>query len=116
MSRQPNPWIRKGVDQLHKLGLLSINPVDQISQPSCLIRVVSAMNFLVVIVCLALWITTFILFQESSLQRQLSTNLSSNLTCVTFFGGLAIAIVIGTLLGNFLRRSLWNLLIKTRKH
>jgi len=96
--------------------LLAVNPVDQNLSPSCLIRMVSALNFLVVIVFLALWITTFILFQESSLQRELSNNLFSNLTCLTFFGGLAAAIILGALLGNFLRRFLWNLLIKSRNH
>lgn len=116
MSRKLTPFFRKEVDRLHKLGLLAVNPVDQISQPSCLLRVVSALNFLVIIACLALWITTFILFQESSLQGELSRNLFSNLTCITFFGGLAAALIIGALLGNFLRRTLWNLLIKSRNH
>lgn len=79
-------------------------------------RMVSALNFLVIIACLALWITTFILIQESSLHGEVSKNLFSNLTCIAFFGGLAVAIIIGALLGNLLRRSLWNLLIKYRNH
>ena len=114
MPRQLTPLFQKGVDRLHKLGLQAVNPVDQNSQPSCLVRVVSALNFLVMIACLGLWIATFILFQESSLRGQLSGNLFSNLTCIAFFGGLAIAIIIGALLGNFLRRTLWNLLIRSR--
>lgn len=114
MSRQLTPLFRKGVDRLYKLGLLAVDPFDQNSQRSCLLRVVSALNFLVIIACLALWITTFIFFQGSSIRGELSKNLFSNLTCITFFGGLAAAIIIGALLGNFLRRILWNLLIKSR--
>jgi hypothetical protein len=114
MSRQLSSWWQKGVDRLHKLGLLAANPVDKNLKPSCLIRVVSALNYLVVIACLALWITAFILFRESSAQRQLSDNLFTNLSCITFFGGLAIAIIVGALLGNLLRRSLWHLLSRLK--
>lgn len=115
MSRKLTPLFRKGVDRLHQLGLLAINPVEQISQPSCLVRVISALNFLVIIAVLALWITIFILIQESSIQGELSRNLFSNLTCITFFGGMAFAIILGALIGNFLRRTLWNLLVNSRK-
>jgi hypothetical protein len=102
------------VDRLHKLGVLAVNPVDKNLKPSCLIRLISALNFLVVIACLALWITAFILLQESSAQRQLSKALFTNLSCITFFGGLAVALIIGALLGNLLRRTLWNMLSRWR--
>ena len=102
------------MDRLYKLGLLAVNPVDRNLKPSCLIRLVSALNFLVVIACLALWITAFILFQESSAQRTLSKTLFTNLSCITFFGGLAAALILGALLGNLLRRFLWNLLSRSR--
>ena len=104
------------MEQLHKLGVLAVNPVDKNLKPSCLIRVISALNFLVVIACLALWITAFILLQESSAQRQLSNSLFTNLSCITFFGGLAFALIIGALLGNLLRRTLWYLLSRWRSH
>ena len=113
MSRQLTSWWRRGVDRLHKLGVLAVNPVDKNLKPSCLIRLISALNYLVVIACLALWITAFILLQESSAQRTLSIALFTNLSCITFFGGLVIALIVGALLGNLLRRTLWNLLSRS---
>jgi hypothetical protein len=79
---------------------------------TCAGRIVSALTFLVVILCLALWITAFILLRDQVFARTLTGTILTDLSCVAFFGGLGIAVLIGALVGNFLRRSFWKILIK----
>jgi len=107
--------LNKLSDYLRKLGVLAANPVDSALQRTCLGRVVSALTFLAVVVCLALWITGFLLFRDSSVQQEVSASIYTNLSCLVFFGGLVIAIWIGAMLGNFVRRTLWKALMKRRK-
>jgi hypothetical protein len=92
---------------LQKLGVLEANPVEGDLQRTLIGRVVSALTFVAVVLCLGVWITAFLLFRQSGLQANISTNLFTDLSCVTFFGGLVIAIGAGAMAGNFLRRVLW---------
>jgi hypothetical protein len=78
-------------------------------------RILSALTFIVVIICLGLWITAFLLFKDHLLIETLSGKILTNLTCLTFFGGLVITIFVGALAGNFLRRTFWEMLIQKRK-
>jgi len=82
---------------------------------SCAERILNALTFLVVISCLGLWITAFLLLKDWAFRPTLSGNLLTNLTCLTFFGGLVIAIFVGALAGNSIRRAFWKLLIRRRK-
>jgi hypothetical protein len=78
-------------------------------------RIVSALMFITVIFCLAVWITGFLLLRNVLLTDISSGNVLTNLTCIFFFGGLIISFFIGALAGNFLRRVLWKMLIKRNK-
>jgi hypothetical protein len=82
---------------------------------SCTGRILSALTFIVIIICLGLWITAFLLLKDRFFTDTLSGNLLTNLTCLTFFGGLVIALFIGGLAGNFLRREFWKMLLRQRK-
>jgi hypothetical protein len=70
-------------------------------------RVANALAFIAVIFCLALWITAFLIFRESLPPSGVSSILFTDLSCLTFFGGLALSIGIGAFLGNISRRFLW---------
>ncbi|MGA2490895.1 MAG: hypothetical protein ABSF99_12070 [Anaerolineales bacterium] len=103
--------------QLWKSGRSTFNIQNNPElERSCAGRLLRASTFIVIIVCLGLWITTFILLlQHHFFTERLSGNILNNLTCLTFFGGLVIAVFVGALAGNFLRRAFWKWLIQRRK-
>ena len=83
---------------------------DQALSHSCAGRVVSALTFIVIILCLAVWTTVFLLLKDHLFSEIFSGNLLTDLTCILFFGGLAVAILVGAMAGNFLRRAFWKML------
>ena len=88
---------------------------DRALERTCAGRLINTMAFVVVIFCLGLWITAFLLLKDRLLGETLGGNLLTNLTCLTFFGGLVIAMLTGAWIGNFLRRMFWKMLIKRAK-
>jgi hypothetical protein len=82
---------------------------------SCAGRILNALNFIIVIACLGLWITIFLLIKDRLFTETLSGNILTNLTCLTFFGGLVISIFVGALAGNFLRRAFWKMFLRRRR-
>jgi hypothetical protein len=74
---------------------------DRALQHTCAGRVISALTFIVVIICLGLWITIFIVLKDQTLTQTPAGNVVTNLTCIVFFGGLVIALFIGALAGHF---------------
>jgi len=62
-----------------------------------------------------IWITGFLLFQDSGIRQEVSSSIFTDLSCITFFGGLAVAVGIGATLGNFLRRTFWEWLMRRKK-
>jgi hypothetical protein len=88
---------------------------NQALDHSCAGRILSTLTFIIVIVCLGLWIIAFLLLKDYLFMDTLSGNILTNLTCLTFFGGLVIAILVGELAGNYLRRTFWKILSRRRK-
>jgi hypothetical protein len=88
---------------------------DRALEHSCAGRVVSALAFIVVVFCLGLWITVFLLLKDNLFTQTISGNVFTDLTCIVFFGGLVLAVFIGAMAGNFLRRAFWKLLINRYK-
>jgi hypothetical protein len=82
---------------------------------SCAGRILSAVTFITIIVSLGLWITAFLLLKDHLSASTLSYTILTNLTCLTFFGGLVIALFVGALAGNSLKRAFWKMLIRRRK-
>jgi hypothetical protein len=107
-----NPFIRLWKYGKTTFGSLSDPGLDH----SCAIRILNALTFIIVITCLGLWITVFLLMKDRLFTGTFSGNTLTNLTCLTFFGGLVIAIFVGALAGNSLRRAFWKMLIRRRKY
>ena len=82
---------------------------------SSMVRVINALMFISIVFFLALWITGFLLLQDDVLAPTDSGSLHTELTCITFFGGLVIAIFLGAMVGNLLRRIIWKTLIRRGK-
>jgi hypothetical protein len=93
----------------------AISQADRALEHTCAGRVVSALTFIVVIFCLGVWITGFLLLKDELFVEVHSRNVFTNLTCIVFFGGLVVMLFVGELAGNFLRRAFWKLLVKRYK-
>ncbi len=78
-------------------------------------RFQDALTFGSIVFFLALWITAFLLLKDDLLGTTYSGSLLTDLTCVTFFGGLVAAVLSGALVGNLLRRLLWKTLVRRGK-
>jgi len=108
--------MRNHLGRLWKSGKqTAASQADRALEHTCAGRVVSALTFIVVVVCLGLWITVFILLKDQLFAKIISGNVLTNLTCIVFFGGLVVALFIGALAGNFLRRAFWKMLVKRFK-
>ena len=88
---------------------------DWALERSCAGRVVNALTFIIIIVCLGLWITAFLVLKDFLFTKIFGETTLTDLTCLTFFGGLVMTIFVGALAGNFLRRTFWKILIKRKK-
>jgi hypothetical protein len=103
MKDRINRWWKSGRQTV-------TSQADQALAHSCAGRVVNALTLIVVVICLGLWITAFLLLKDRLFAQTLTGSILTNLTCLTFFGGLVLAWLAGTLIGNFLRRLFWKLL------
>jgi hypothetical protein len=90
----------------------AVNQSNRALERTCAGRVISAMTFIMMLFCLGLWITVFLLLKDQLFSQTLSGNVFTNLTCIVFFGGLVMALFVGALAGNFLRRTFWKILVK----
>jgi hypothetical protein len=77
-------------------------------------RLLSAVTYITITLFLALWITIFLLIKDRLIMQTLSGEILTDLTCITFFGGLVIAIILGALAGNFLRRAFYKIWVRRR--
>jgi hypothetical protein len=91
---------------------VAASQTDRALEHTCAGRVVNALTFIMVIFCLGLWITFFLLLKDRVFTQALSGNVLTNLTCIVFFGGLVVTLFIGALAGNFLRRAFWTMLVR----
>jgi hypothetical protein len=74
------------------------------SSPGKLLKV---LPFLTIVIILGGWSAGFYLLQLSH-----PGTVSDNVRCIIFFGGLLISVVLGALLGSFLKRVIWKALLK----
>lgn len=108
--------MNKRLNNLWKSGMeTAASQADRALEHTCAGRVVSALTFIVIVFCLGLWITAFILFNDRLLSDTFTGNVLTNVTCIVFFGGLVVSLFVGALAGNFLRRAFWKLLVKRYK-
>jgi len=91
------------------------NQAGQAPEQTCAGRVISTLTYIVVIICLGLWITVFLVLKDQLVAQTVDGSILTNLTCILFFVGLIMALFIGALAGNFLRRFFWKMLVKHYK-
>ncbi len=101
---------------LHWSRQLVKKPAELAFEPSWFGRMINALTFTIVILFLGAWITGFVLLEDHFAIEKLPANLLTNLNCIIFFGGLALAIFVGALASNLLRRFFWRLLLSRGMH
>ena len=77
-------------------------------------RLINALKFLIIAIFLILWITFFLFVKENLITGNPNENVFTNLTCITFFGGLVISLFLGSLSGDIVRRAIWKQIIKKK--
>lgn len=92
-------------------GFLNDLPVSDLRR-FWLGRVINSVAFTTIILVMAVWIGMFALMQDRLVVSPLSQSVLLALNCFTFFGGLVSSLVIGSWVGNNLRRILWQLIVK----
>jgi hypothetical protein len=116
LSSHPESEVKRSFIQLWRSGKANFRSESGSGlEHSFAERILSSLTFIVIIICLALWITVFLLLKDRLFTETLSGNIFTNLNCLTFFGGLAIAIFIGAQAGNYLRRTFWRRMTRKRK-
>jgi len=88
----------------------------QIVDRASAVRILNTLTFVVIIIFLGLWIIAFLLLEDNLFTKYVTGNLLTELSCLTFFGGLVISIFIGALVGNLLRRLFWKMLIRLKNN
>jgi hypothetical protein len=63
---------------------------DRALEHTCAGRVVSALTFIVVVFCLGLWITAFLLIKDQLFVQTFTGNVLTNLTCIVFFWRIGV--------------------------
>jgi hypothetical protein len=108
MNNRFNQFWMKGVESISSQN-------DPELERSCTGRIVRALTFITIIIFLGLWITVFLVVKERFGTEAQPGNSLTNLTCLTFFGGLVIVLFAGGLAGNLLRRASWKWLIRRKR-
>lgn len=78
-------------------------------------RLINMLKFIIIILVLGLWVAGFLAIKDSLFSKNINGNVGTELTCITFFGGLVAAVIVGSLAGDIVRRFFWRLLIKYKK-
>ncbi len=92
-----------------------LEQIDPALKRSCLGRLASSLTLLFIVLALGIWLTFFVLYRDSLPADSAQRNLLDNMTCLLFFGGLTLAILLASLGGNLLRRALWQFLLRRKK-
>lgn len=78
-------------------------------------RLINMLKFIIIILALGMWVAGFLAIKDHLFIEKISDTLFTELTCITFFGGLVVSIIAGSLFGDVVRRFFWRLLIKNKK-
>jgi len=99
-------------DATRRLGKVAVaRQVDRTLQRSCIGRVVSLVMLLTMVACVSLWVGAAWLVNQAGLSDAVSGLPEPVLPCA-FFGGILLCIVIGGLVGNWLRRLVWRVILR----
>lgn len=101
--------VAEAARQLGKVA--AAEQIDHTLQHSCIGRVVSLVILITMVACVGLWVGAAWLVNKAGLGDAVSKLPEPILPC-TFFGGIILCIVIGGLVGNWLRRLAWRVILR----
>lgn len=73
-------------------GFSEMDPTNQAEQElmtTCTGRMASVMTFMVILACLGIWITFFLVVKDRLSTQTFSGNMTNNLTCIVFLEALS---------------------------
>jgi len=104
----------KWQSNLRRLGTLAaVDMVDRTLQRSCIGRIVSMLTLIFIVLCIALYALMWYGLTRAGLAERLPQPIGGALG-LSLFGGFFVAIILAGLIGNWLRRRIWHLLIRRR--
>lgn len=93
--------------------LAAADEMDRAIQRTCMGRIVSLLTLIFIVLCVILYGGAFLALNASGIGEQLRRSAGGVLTaglCVGFF----LAIILAGLIGNWLRRRIWQALLRRR--
>ncbi|MGQ9600921.1 MAG: hypothetical protein ACUVWZ_16110 [Anaerolineae bacterium] len=91
--------------------LAAAEQIDRTLERSCIGRIVSLVILITMVACVGLWVGIAWLVNKAGLSGAASKLPGPVFPCL-FFGGLILCIVIGGLVGNWLRRLAWRVILR----
>lgn len=97
---------------LRQVGALAAaSEVDRALQRSCIGRIVSMLTLIFIVLCIALYALMWYGLTKTGLAERLPQPIGGALG-MSLFVGLFVAIILAGLVGNWLRRRIWRLLLR----
>lgn len=97
---------------LRRLGTLAAaSEVDRALERSCIGRVVSLLTFIFIVLCIVLYALMWYGLIKTGLAERLPQPIGGALG-LSIFVGFFIAIILAGLIGNWLRRRIWRMLLR----
>jgi len=78
----------------------------------CIGRIVGLIILVTMVACVALWGLAFYLLNRSGVLAALPEQIAGPAIGITLIGGFVVAIVVGGIIGDALRRAVWRLLFR----
>lgn len=97
---------------LRRLGATAaVGEAERIVERSCIGRIVSMLTLIFIVLCVALYALMWYGLTRTGLAERLPDPIGGALG-LSLFAGLFIAIILAGLVGNWLRRRLWRMLLR----
>lgn len=97
---------------LRQLGTIAAaSEVDRALQHSCIGRIVGLLTFIFIVLCIVLYALIWYGLIKTGLAEQLPQPIGGALG-MSIFVGFFVAIILAGLIGNWLRRLIWRLLLR----
>ncbi len=97
---------------LRQLGAMAAaSEVDRALQRSCIGRIVSLLTFIFIVLCIVLYALTWYGLIKTGLAERLPQPIGGAVG-LSIFVGFFVAIILAGLIGNWLRRRIWRMLLR----
>lgn len=90
----------------------AVDRAQQAVDRGCIGRIVGLIVLVTMVACVGLWGLAYHLLNKSGVLAALPERIAGPAIGITLIGGFAVAIVVGGVIGDALRRAVWRLLFR----